>query len=236
MYFCDESSQVTDEFAAVAGLAIHRKNIPKVITDLDAIKAASGKTGEVKWKNAKSFGGRVHTAYIDYLFLLIAERKAQFHIRFSQMSEYDHNLSGERRKIDTVSKAFYQLLLHRSCRYYRDHPLFIHPDDGEYTALLPDQIGALNHQCLNKFGGDPLGCVKLVQPRSSAREPLLQLLDVPLGALAALRNGRTSHEGYSTIKAKLAEYTLHKTGWANVLGNTDIANMSLNKWNARASR
>lgn len=235
LYFCDESSQSTDEFAAVAGLAIHRKNIAKVTTDLAAIKAASGKTGEVKWKNAKSYGARVHTAYVDYLFLLIEERKAQFHIRFSEMSDYDHNLSGERRRIDTVSKAFYQLFLHRACRHYRKHPIFIHPDDGEYTSELPKYLGALNYQALAKFGGLSFGCVQTIQPRSSEREPMLQLLDVPLGALAALRNNRTKRPGYSEVKAKLADYTLAKTGWPSVLGSCPIDKASINRWNARPS-
>lgn len=45
LYFYDESSQVTDEFAAFAGLTIHRKSIPKVVRDLGAIKKASGKWG-----------------------------------------------------------------------------------------------------------------------------------------------------------------------------------------------
>lgn len=233
LYFCDESSQTTDEFAAVAGLAIRRKNIEKVITDLATIKAASGKSGEVKWKNAKSYGGRVHAGYVDYLFLLIDEGKAQFHIRFSPMSEYDHSLSGERRRVDTVSKAFYQLLLHRACRYYSRSPLFVHPDDGEYTEALPGQLGALNHQAVSKFGGDFDGCVRKLEPRSSASEPMLQLLDVTLGALAALRNGRTTKEGYGKVKADLARYVLAKTKWPSLLGNSDINHRPLNKWNAR---
>lgn len=203
---------------------------------LDAIKAEVGKTGEVKWKNAKSYNGRAHTAYVDYLFELIAEKKAQFHIRFSEMADYDHRLSGERRKVDTISKAFYQLLLHRPCRYYHNLSVFIHPDDGEYTALLPDQIGALNHQCRQRFGGQEDGCVKVIEPRSSEREQMLQLLDVPLGALAALRNGRTLPEAYSPIKRALANHVLAHTGWPNVLGNTEITHASVNKWNARPNR
>lgn len=205
------------------------------MTDLAALKEECGKSGEIKWKNAKSYGGRAHRSYVDYLFLLIAENKAHFHIRFSRMDEYDHSLSGERRKIDTVSKAFYQLLLHRAYRCYGERAIFVHPDDGEYTEQLPSQIGALNHQGLAKFGGMPLGAVQEITPRSSKSEPMLQLLDVPLGALAAIRNERHTRAGYSAVKRELAEYVLGKTGWSTTLGNSAKGQWTLNRWNARPS-
>lgn len=224
---------MTDPYAAIGGLAIARGSISRIVTDLAALKEETGKTGEVKWSNAKSFGGRAHRAYIDYLFLLIAEGKAHFHIRFSGMNEYDHTLSGERRKIDTVSKAFYQLLLHRAYRCYRERAVYIYPDDGEYTEKLPDQIGALNHQGSNKFGGIAFGAVQEISPRSSKSEPMLQLLDVPLGALAALRNDRHLQDGYSRVKRELAEYTLGKTGWTTVKGNSTWGRWHLNRWNVK---
>lgn len=224
---------MTDPFAAVAGLAITRGSVSRIVTDLAALKEEYGKRGEIKWGNAKSFGGRAHRAYVDYLFLLISEGKAHFHIRFSSMDEYDHNLSGERRKIDTISKAFYQLLLHRTYRCYNERAIYIYPDDGEYTELLPNQIGALNHQGGEKFGGMVLGSVQEIQPRSSKTEPLLQLLDVPLGALAAIRNERHLQDGYSPVKKELAEYVLSKTGWPTVHGNSTWGHWRLNRWNAK---
>ena len=233
LYFCDESSQVTDAYAAVAGLAVARGSVCSIVSDLKKLNYEFGKSGEVKWANAKSYGGRVHRAYIDYLFKLLQERRAHFHIRFSSMSEYDHELSGERRKIDTVSKAFYQLLLHRAYRCYKDRSIYIYPDDGEYTERLPTQIGALNHQGCTKFGGLAFGAVQEIVPRSSKSEPMLQLLDVPLGALAAIRNDRHRKNGYSPIKRELAEYVLQRTGWITIHGNSTWGQWHLNRWNVK---
>lgn len=229
-YFCDESSQVKDDWLAVGGLAVMRSAIPKISTDLQLIKEKGGKTGEVKWANAKSFGGRVHRGFIDYLFLLIESRKAQFHIRFSNMNEYDHGLSGPRKKIDTVSKSFYQLLLHRPTRYYHGKAaVFVYPDDGCCTEQLSDNLAPLKVEARNNWGNPGRDCVQEIVPRASKSEPLLQLLDVTLGALATVRNGRHLDDGYSPIKRELAEYAFAKTGWSKIEGSNH--QKSCNCWN-----
>ena len=219
-FFCDESSQVKDDWFAVAGLAVPRQTIPKIAADLADIKAESGKVGEVKWKNAKSFGGRVHRGYIDYLFLLIDDKRAHFHIRFAEMGAYDHALSGPRKKTDTVSKSFYQLLLHRAIGFYHTKSdVWVYPDDGPCTELIPEQHPALCTEGGNKWGALGANCVQDIECRSSEAEPMLQLLDVTLGALAAYRNDRHLQEGYSPIKRELAEYAFARTKWAVITGN-----------------
>lgn len=231
-YFCDESSQVKDPWLAVGGLTVRRTAIPRITKDLAEIKEISGKTGEVKWKNAKSFGGRVHRAYIDYLFVLIENRQAHFHVRFSEMAEYDHGLSGPRKKNDTVSKSYYQLLLHRPIRYYRPGAdVWVYPDDGCCTDILPEKLAALCADGRKHFpdgGGD---CIKAIEPRASASEPMLQLLDVTLGALACYRNARHLEDGYSPVKRGLAEYAFGKTKWPTITGSSAISNSRLNRWN-----
>lgn len=228
-YFCDESSQVKDDWLAVAGLAVMRSAIPRITADLALIKKTNGKTGEVKWENAKSYGGRVHRGYIDLLFGLIAERKAQFHIRFSPMAEYDHGLSGPRKKIDTVSRSFYQLLLHRPVRYYTGKAdVWVYPDDGECTSELPGYQAALCQDGANQFGENAWTCVQDIQCRASKGEPMLQLLDVTLGALATMKNGRHLAEGYSPVKRELAEHAFAKTGWLTINGNS--WSKACNRW------
>ena len=208
--------------------------IPKIVSDLQLIKAKVGKTGEVKWANAKSFGGVVHRGYIDYLFLLLGSRKAQFHIRFSDMNEYDHGLSGPRKKVDTVSKSFYQLMLHRPVKYYHGKAnVHVYPDDGCCTEQLPDQLPKLKNDAWTKFGPEGHSCPQEITPRASKSEPLLQLLDVTLGALAALKNERHLADGYSPIKRELAEYALKKTGWLRIGGSN--YDKRCNRWTVKPS-
>lgn len=236
-YFCDESSQVKDDWLAVGGLAVMESAIPRIVADLEAIKGGVGKSGEVKWDNAKSFGGRAHRAYIDYLFLLIQNRKAHFHIRFSRMGEYDHGLSGPRKKIDTVSKSYYQLLLHRTLRYYSGKAnVFVFPDDGECTCQLPGQMTPLGIDGRTEYGNGAADCIKAIECRASVNEPLLQLLDVTLGALTAMRNNRHTRDDYHQIRKDLIAHAFTKTGWATIEGSTDIMKRDCNRWTRRPTR
>lgn len=230
LYFCDESSQSDDTYMAVGGIAVSKDAIPYIISKMTDIRTEFGKQGEVKWKNAKSRSGVVHQAYIKLLFSLIQEGRLHFHIRFSRMDEYDHKLSGSRKRIDTASKAFYQLLLHRPMAYYgKDVDLYVYPDDGDCTVQLPDQIDALNWEASAAYSARP---VKIIQPKSSAREPMLQLLDCTLGALAAYRNGRHENPDISEVKRKLAALAFEQTRWPDITGNCWKDKKKLNRWNA----
>lgn len=216
---------------AVAGLAVNKNAVPKIVSDLKSIKSASPKRGEIKWANAKSYGGRTHKAYIDYLFELIAANTAHFHIRFSPMAQYNHEQSGPRKRIDTVSKSFYQLLLHRPIRHYGEHAhLHIYPDDGECTAMLPSLMGALATDEFLKFERAEC-CIQEISPRNSATEPMLQLLDVTLGALTAYRNNRHQLNHISATKRDLMQYALEKTGWPSIERNSRRDEIRLSKWN-----
>lgn len=225
LYFCDESSQDGDTYMAVAGIAVSKDAIPYILSRMKPICEQYGKTGEVKWKNAKYCGGMVHEGFIRLLFELVDAGRLHFHIRFSRMDEYDHKLSGPRRKLDTVSKAFYQLLLHRPVSFYgKEADIHVHPDDGSCTRLLPNQIGALHWE-------SGIAPVKVIQPRSSKREPMLQLLDCTLGALAAYRNGRHLKPEISDTKKRLSALAFELTKWPDISGSCWKDKKKLNRWN-----
>lgn len=210
---------------AVGGIAVAREAIPYILGRMKPICEQYNKTGEVKWKNAKYCGGMVHEGYIRLLFDLIKEGRLNFHIRYSRMDEYDHKLSGPRRKLDTVSKSFYQLLLHRPIAYYgHKADLYIYPDDGNCTRLLPDQIGALHYESKRM-------CIKEIVTRSSEREPMLQLLDCTLGALAAYRNDRHLKPEISATKKRLSVLAFELTKWPDITGSCWIDKKKLNRWN-----
>ena len=146
------------------------------------------------------------------------------------MSDYDHSLSGMRRKIDTISKAYFQLLLHRPGRYYcKTCDIFVYPDKGECTEKLPDYKSSLNASCFTRYG---LGTFRHIEPRESRNEPILQMLDVTLGALGAVRNGRHSAPGAAQAKRELAEYVLAKTHLPALGGNSLRTERVLSVWNA----
>jgi hypothetical protein len=104
----------------------------------------------------------------------------------------------------------------------------VYPDDGQCTVLLPEMHDPLTVDAYKNFGAEGRDCVSAITPRCSKSEPMLQLLDVTLGALAAYKNGRHLKEGYSPIKRELAEHAFKKTGWFTISGNS--WSKACNRW------
>lgn len=237
LYYCDESSQ-TDEYMAVGGLAIAAGAEAEITQSVLAINRRFGVDwSEIKWGNCKRHSGKIHKAYVDYLFELIKQKRAHFHVRFSHMPSYDHEQSGSRKKIDTVSKAYYQLIVHRPCRYYGNScNIYVRADNGNCTSELYSQIDSMNSNVCHRYNYCIRSPVVHVECRDSKREPILQLMDVPLGALAAYRNGRHKHSAANSLKTQLSEYVFAQTGASSILGNTPLARREMSIWNAQPSR
>ncbi len=215
---------------SVGGMAVNKQTVPRIARDIHRINP--GLKSEIKWENANWRGGVIHRAFIDLLFSLVEQNLLHFHIRFAPFSEYDHARSGERRRHDTVSKMYYQLLLHRPIRHYGDKAnLYIYPDDGDCTSYLPNMIEALHNDASLNWGNEHHGCIADLKQRKSRSEPFLQLLDVTIGALTCYRNGRHEDGSTGAIKSGLARYAFEKTGWRSITASNQGCRMSV--WNVR---
>jgi hypothetical protein len=136
----------------VAGLAMRPARVKDVIADIHTINKDYGVTSEVKWSTAKARREDIYKAYIDFLFALISTNSAHLHIHFVPMCKYAHNISGSRHYVDTISKQFYQLFLHRAARYYgATCKIMIRPDKGDCTSYLPNIMDGLNHESQSTF-------------------------------------------------------------------------------------
>lgn len=228
VYFCDEAAMLDEAHMGIAGLAISRRRIPSVLEHLHKLNEGHRARGEIKWQNTRKRGLSIRKAYIDYLAELISKNHVHFHIRLSPMDEYEHE--GPRREFETASKAFYQLLLHRTVRYYgKTCRIYIRPDNGECTRLLPDFRDALHSDGVNRYQTEP-DCIDSIIPLDSKKEPMLHLLDVSLGALTAYRNERHLRDDVAAPKRELAQYALPALGIRSVQGNRDDGN-KLSIWN-----
>lgn len=216
---------------AVAGLAVPDITLPRITKDLLAIKRDLGGPSEIKWSTVKNRADSAHRAFIDYFADEIAKKNIHFHIRFAPFNQYDHKASGPRKRIDTASKMHFQLLLHRAVRFYGPHyRLRIRPDNGDCTGALVDQIDSL-HEWGQHHHGAKVNCIESIEPRDSKREPMLQLLDVPLGAFTALRNDRA----LIGPKRALADYVQSKFPSKNLKGNTSTNIREFSIWNVKPS-
>jgi hypothetical protein len=189
---------------AVGGIAIKMGRYHDIVEEITQLNSACRVQSEVKWSTFKKRRDNIHEAYVDYLHTLVGSKLAHFHMLFAPFFELDHRRSGPRKRIDSVSKMHYQLLLHRAVKYYGPTcDIYVRCDNGDCTSYLPKMRDALNNDGYLRFGCPPQ-CVKSIEPTDSKKEPLLQLLDVSLGALAAFKNGRHLDLAASEHKTLLA--------------------------------
>ena len=217
---------------AVGGIAVNMASAPDIEKKITEIRERISLRGEVKWSNAKQRRDSGQRAYAELLRELVESNHAHFHLRFQKTGDWDHDRAGDRKKIDTVSRAFYQLILHRPVTLY-GHQADIHvrPDKGDCTANLHQFIGQLNSEA-----GKPkhcgVSCVKSIHAVESRDDHFLQLLDVTIGGLAAIKNNRHKRADVSQHKNDLAVH-IHAL-WGNYdLNKSHPKNTKkFNIWNA----
>jgi Protein of unknown function (DUF3800) len=233
LYYCDESHIRGWDYVGVGGLAIRPSRAAEVVERLATIREECKYTGsaEIKWETCKKRRACVHQAYANYLFDSIEKGHLHLHVRLSPFKDYDHAISGERRETDTVSKAFYQLLLHRAGRYYGTScRLLIRPDSGDCTSYLPNMKEGLNTDICLKFAASDLPIADIA-PRDSKKEPLLQLLDIALGALTAARNGKIEDGRLAPQKLELARLVLERGKIKDITKSHPREQRDFNVWN-----
>ena len=231
LYFCDESHTRGHAFLGVAGIAVQPSRLPAIEADIANLNRRMNYTSEIKWEKARERRDDIFTAYVRLLAELVACKQVHLHLRFSPISQYDHSASGPRGHADTVSKAFYQLLLHRAGRYYSNScEVHTRPDRGSCTDYLPKIRVGLNTHCRSIFGNRS-DCFKTIETRDSEKEPILQLLDVTLGALTCLKNRNHENGTVGPYKASLATRAAEIFDIEDIHRPTSIDTRTLNIWN-----
>ncbi len=218
---------------SVGGLAVTPSRASQIVSELADIKRSCGlaENAEVKWSRCKKRRKNAHVRFVHYLFDAIGNGHLHFHVRFSPFKNYDHSVSGKRKETDTISKAFYQLILHRPGRYYgNNRRLLVRPDDGECTAYLPSIIDGLNSDICETFG-HAVRPIADIAPRNSKKEPMLQLLDVTLGALTAVRNGNHENGTLSDHKVEVVKAALDLGRIRDIEKSDPIERRDFNVWN-----
>ncbi len=216
-YFCDETSFIGEDYMGVGGLALRKSRIPEVVKRLTEIRSARGALGEIKWESTRDGNLAVRRDYVDYMVQLVTAGNVHLHIRFAPFAQYEH--PGPRRIYDTVSKMYYPLLLHRALKNYgQTCRLFIRPDDGACTIELEKFVDALHIEGFLRYK-TASDCIHSIKCLNSRTEPLLQFVDVSLGALTAFRNSRHVRPGTREAKRLLAEHAYAVFGIQNLTKN-----------------
>jgi hypothetical protein len=95
-------------------------------------------------------------------------------------------------------------------------------------------MDGLNHESQAKFRllFEPF---TNIEPRKSQDEPILQLLDVTIGAMCAARNGTHLNGALGSYKCGLVEYALLKLSPRHIGESTPIKERQISLWSVKPS-
>lgn len=239
LFFCDESSyRGGHRFAAVSGILIRPDRAGIVNAEIRRLKESRGKNpaSEIKWEKVNRHDLPLYEDIVGYFQSLLEARHIHFHVVICDMHAYDHRILNAGDKAKSVSKTYYQLLLHRCCRRYGGKAfLHVRPDAGDCTTALPALMNGLNADARRRFAIQ-LNSVLSINLAESAQINIMQMNDIILGAIASHRNERHKKPNASAHKTHLAERVRESLGVPNFGINTAWDKRAFTLWNWKAQK
>jgi hypothetical protein len=235
-FFCDETSYTGGSghrFAAVGGIVVNSARINSIDDEVAAIKTTHRKavTSELKWEKINRHDLQLYEDCCRYFFSLLEANYIHFHVVICNFKEYDHRTLNHGDKCTSVSKTYYQLLLHRGCKLYGEKArIHARPDRGDCSKALPGLQGGLNADARRRFGlkSAPIASINPVESKTI---PIMHLNDIVLGAIASHRNGRQLEPNASPHKARISDVVLAGFGLTSYAFSTPKNNPKFSIWN-----
>lgn len=220
---CDESG-TGERYLVVGGLTLPRTNHEALATELAALKKSKGfrAEGEFKWgKVSKGYLPR-YKELLEWFFQHLKSNHLRFRAHVVDTSAHVYRQYGDWDREKAFYKIFYHLLYQSVRRLALEEEgsnVLILLDDktNRYPFRLPVLKKALNAGLNRELGVS--GLVANVEPRQSSgenAEPLIQIVDVLIGAIGYVRNGHLNQPGASPAKMEMVKFLegLSGTGFA----------------------
>lgn len=215
----------------VGGIAIKCGFVDEVRRSFQALTKEKEIKSEVKWEKCTRHRLDAYKALADLAFDLIDDNRLHFHCLITNFERFDHKRGTPKKdKAESVGRMLYQLSLHRTCKPYGSIcKIHIRPDRGECSRHMPRMRQFLNRDAKRQWKHDqPISSIDTID---SASEPLLQLNDIILGAVASHRNNRHLSPYAAKQKTELAEYVRKRSGLANYSTDTLRSATRFTVWN-----
>jgi hypothetical protein len=233
--YMDESGQTANRYMCVSAIVLNSARVPEIRSKIEAIKLAGGINSEAKWTKVTSHRLRTYKVLVEYFFDLVSQKQAHFHALVCDFSEFDHHKNGGRG--GSVSKMLFQLALHKACRNYGGKAdIHLFPDSGDHADSLCNFRFHMNNSSRKwmPVSRQSSECpVKHIEPTNSAREPLLQLNDLILGAICYRRNERYDAPDASKHKKALARLVANRAEATTFHYNPAKYGRRFTVWNLR---
>ncbi len=228
-FYCDCSSYTGDNtFAVVGGIAVKTRLVSMLENQIQALKNSVGMSGEFKWSAYR--GGARKTAYeglVDLFFEAIELDYLHFHMMIADFYKFDHHMKGRGTHSRSVSKLYYQLMLHEVCCRYGDKwRITMFPDHGNDSDEIGQYRVGICANAYKKYDAQP-NSLRDIHPTPSKKVVLLQMVDVAIGAAAAERENRTLR----ACKSELRQYFMAKCPVTDLSIDTPKQERTFSVWN-----
>jgi hypothetical protein len=215
VFFADESGTSGDRFTVVGGLCVHKNTIPRVHRSIEEYRSKHNMRSELKWSKISNQKQEEYTRLVEYFFALNNTNHIQFHAVIFDSHQWNHKKYNNGDRDVGLSKLYYQLLLHKFAKICGPTgSLCACLDHRNSSTSLEDMRKMLNSTLASKHGLTSSPFKQLVSADSKL-EDLLQLNDVILGAVNAVRNGKHLLADTRDSKKRIAQMVFEKSGLDN---------------------
>ncbi|MGR1582422.1 DUF3800 domain-containing protein [Thalassobius sp. S69A] len=211
-FYADESGISQDRFTVVGGICMRKSTAADVYDSIARYRDEHGMNAELKWSRISNQKIEQYLSLVDLFFALNNTNKVQFHSVIFDSHKANHKRYNNGDPDIGLSKLYYDLILHKfvkRCGHYGS--LFVCLDKRNSSTSLHDLLKMLNASAKRDFDMARAPVRQLVA-RDSKTDCLLQMNDVVLGAVCAIRNGRHLLSHTRSAKREVAEYVLKKSG------------------------
>lgn len=227
--YADESSQDDHRYMVLSGIAVDATEVHLVEAALRSVQQKHKTTGTMKWGKVSKAKLPVYLDFCDAYFALRNQDLTHFHSMTVDTARLDNSKfnSGDRQL--GFSKMVYQLLCKFGREYGRNYLLHCFLDHRTTRQSL-EELRAMVNNGLRKHWGIMGDCVRRLQFVQTEDEPLLQINDILLGALASRCNGHHMKAGAAQHKCELAAHILKRAGIADPLRDTPYHQRQFTTW------
>ncbi|MEW6598297.1 MAG: hypothetical protein AB1429_12465 [Pseudomonadota bacterium] len=191
---------------------MHKQMISSIYKTVSQYIIALNMKSELKWSKVSNQKEVEYRWLVDYFFALNSSNSLQFHCIIFDSHQWGHKRYNDGDADVGLSKLYYQLILHKFVRLYGPlGSLYVCMDHRHSSTSLNDLRNMLNAAAARDhgLGHNPL---KQLVSKHSHDSDLLQLNDVILGAVCAVRNGKHLLADYRKSKRIIAMEVLEKSG------------------------
>lgn len=216
---CDESG-TSERHLIVGAVTLPRANHEALTRELATLKQEKGfrAEGEFKWGKVSRAFLPHYLEFVDWFFRHLHANHLRFRAHVVDTATRDYRRYGEGDREKAFYKVYYHLLrqsVRRLALEEEGSNILVLLDDktNRYPFRLTVLKNTLNATLRTELGTPDL--VANIEPRQSSggeAEPLIQLVDILIGAIGFVRNGYLTRPNASPAKVELVRHLQEQAG------------------------